>query len=266
MKEIKHSNEKAFFKVIIPNYNSEEFIAKCLDSILSQSFEDYRIIVIDDCSTDNSMKIVKEYAKKYPEKIEYLFLDKKRWNGGTRNIGIMWPIKSKYTLFIDNDDYFDDSECFQTIYDLIKNNNYPDCVSLSYNWVGDEKRNVILSHRNNIENLVKDCNVACWTKCIKSDLMVLFPENTLKEDVVQHIAQCDVIETVVSCNKPIVNWNRNNPNSASTNGKLQNCKWESSVYRYCADLMDLQVNKPYCEEERLRRIKEIKDCIREELL
>jgi hypothetical protein len=102
--------------------------------------------------------------------------------------------------------------------------------------------------------LVAVCDVACWTKCIKTELIQHFPENTLMEDVVQHIAQCDVLQTVVPCLKPIVNWNRNNPTSCSTNPNIQNRKWLSSMYRYCADLMDLQCKTSYCEAHRVYRM------------
>ena len=43
----------SFFKVIIPNYNSEKFIKKCLDSILNQTFKDFEVVIVDDMSTDN---------------------------------------------------------------------------------------------------------------------------------------------------------------------------------------------------------------------
>lgn len=72
------------------------------------------------------------------------------------------------------------------------------------------------------------------------------------EDVVQHIKQCDKINTIVSCNSPIVVWNRNNSNSCSKeeNQNLQKGKWQSSMYRYAADLMDLECKHDYCEEHR----------------
>lgn len=243
--------EEYFFKLIIPNYNNGKYLRQCIESAENQTFQDFFIVIIDDKSTDNSREVIQELAARY-DNIQYIFLDNKAWNGGARNIGMENGPKSIYTLFIDSDDEFDDNLCFETIYNLIKENNKPDVIRLSYNWCGDEKRAVILDH-DSPEKLLRVCDVACWTKCVKTNLLVPFPENTLMEDVVQHIAQCDIIETVVPCLKPIVNWNRNNPTSCSTNYDLQNHKWLSSMYRYCADLMDLQVNTPYCEEERQRR-------------
>ncbi len=51
--------------VIIPMYNTEKYIGECLDSILAQTFTDYEIIVVDDCSKDNSTQIVESYAEKF---------------------------------------------------------------------------------------------------------------------------------------------------------------------------------------------------------
>ena len=241
-----------FFRIIIPNYNNGAFLRQCIDSVLNQSFKDFEIILVDDVSTDNSREIIKEYEERHYN-IKAILLEEKKWNGGSRNEAIKVPTDSTYTMFLDSDDCFDDDSCLQTIYDIIINNNYPDCVRLSYNWCGDEKRHVILT-QSTPADLVAVCDVACWTKCIKTELIQYFPENTLMEDVVQHIAQCDVLQTVVPCLKPIVNWNRKNPTSCSTNPNIQNGKWLSSMYRYCADLMDLQCKTSYCEAHRVYRM------------
>lgn len=241
-----------FFRIIIPNYNNGAFLSQCIDSVLNQSFKDFEIILVDDVSTDNSREIIKEYEERHYN-IKAILLEEKKWNGGSRNEAIKVPTDSTYTMFLDSDDCFDDDSCLQTIYDIIINNNYPDCVRLSYNWCGDEKRPVILT-QSTPADLVAVCDVACWTKCIKTELIQHFPENTLMEDVVQHIAQCDVLQTVVPCLKPIVNWNRKNPTSCSTNPNIQNGKWLSSMYRYCADLMDLQCKTSYCEAHRVYRM------------
>lgn len=241
-----------FFRIIIPNYNNGAFLRQCIDSVLNQSFKDFEIILVDDVSTDNSREIIKEYEERHYN-IKAILLEEKKWNGGSRNEAIKIPTDSTYTMFLDSDDWFDDDSCLQTIYDIIINNNYPDCVRLSYNWCGDEKRPVILT-QSTPADLVAVCDVACWTKCIKTELIQHFPENTLMEDVVQHIAQCDVLQTVVPCLKPIVNWNRKNPTSCSTNPNIQNGKWLSSMYRYCADLMDLQCKTSYCEAHRVYRM------------
>jgi glycosyltransferase involved in cell wall biosynthesis len=88
--------------VIIPVYNSEEFIASCIDSLLKQSFNNFEIICVNDGSTDNSAKIIEEYVNKYPNRVRLL----EKENGGcgsARNMGIDNSI-SEYVVFIDSDD------------------------------------------------------------------------------------------------------------------------------------------------------------------
>ena len=253
-----------FFRIIIPNYNNGAFLRQCIDSVLNQSFKDFEIIIVDDVSTDNSREIIKEYEERHYN-IKAILLEEKKWNGGSRNEAIKVPTDSTYTMFLDSDDWFDDDSCLQTIYDIIINNNYPDCVRLSYNClIGKNKWTQLMKH-DTPEKLVNALEVACWTKCIKTNLIQLFPENTLMEDVVQHIKQCDKLNEVVLCLKPIVNWNRNNPNSCSKE-ENQNCqqgKWQSSIYRYAADLMDTVCEHDYCEKHRQWRLdialKNIKD-------
>lgn len=248
-----------FFSVIIPNYNNAEWLSKSINSILEQTFTNYEIIIVDDCSTDNSIDIIKQYNN-----IKLIQCKEKAFNGGSRNLGIK-KAQGTYILFLDSDDWFYNKDCFKTIYDIIQNNNNPDCVSLSYNCLIGNNQYFQLLERNTPQDLVQSIFVACWTKCIKRELIQLFPENTLMEDVVQHIKQCDKINTIVSCNSPIVVWNRNNSNSCSKeeNQNLQKGKWQSSMYRYAADLMDLECKHDYCEEHRKWRLSVVLNNIKE---
>lgn len=206
-------------------------------------------------STDNALELIKEYDDK---RIHLIELKEKRYNGGTRNVGLEYPIKSQYTLFIDNDDWFIDENCFQLIHDTIEKNNHPDCVSLSYQCkIGTSLIDVILI-RNTPKEMVDSLYVACWTKCIKSELMQPFPENTLMEDVSQHIQQSDVIETIVSIDKPLIVWNRDNADSCSIK---PNKKRMSSEFRQIADIMDLELKHDYCKQHQEWRI----NCMKETL-
>ena len=58
--------------VLVPNYNHGKFLAERIDSILNQSYQSIELIILDDCSSDNSVAVIKEYKKKYPEKIQYV--------------------------------------------------------------------------------------------------------------------------------------------------------------------------------------------------
>ncbi len=88
--------------VIIPVYNVEKYLEECINSVLSQTYENYEIILVDDGSTDSSGKICDEYAEKY-EKITVIHKE----NGGpseTRNMGLR-ASKGEFVYFLDSDDY-----------------------------------------------------------------------------------------------------------------------------------------------------------------
>jgi len=89
--------------VIVPIYNAQNHIKKCIDSLICQWNENMEILLINDGSEDSSENIIKEYMKKYPNKLTYY----KKENTGvadTRNFGIDHS-KGNYLLFVDSDDF-----------------------------------------------------------------------------------------------------------------------------------------------------------------
>lgn len=90
------------FSIIIPVYNVETYLEKCLDSILKQTYKDFEAIIVNDSSPDNSQKIIDKYVKK-----DKRFQGYKKANGGVstaRNYGLK-KITGDYILFLDGDDY-----------------------------------------------------------------------------------------------------------------------------------------------------------------
>ena len=97
--------ENIKISVIVPIYNTEKFLRKCIESIVNQTLQEIEIILINDGSTDNSHNICLEYAEKYPEKIRYIN-NKNIGCGATRNLGIELA-QGKYVAFVDSDDYIE---------------------------------------------------------------------------------------------------------------------------------------------------------------
>ena len=92
--------------VIIPVYNTEKYVRKCLESVKNQTFKDIEIIVVNDGSTDNSSKIIEEFIEENKElNIRHL----QKLNGGlsdARNFGIEHAT-GEYICFVDSDDFID---------------------------------------------------------------------------------------------------------------------------------------------------------------
>ena len=91
--------------IIIPNYNKEKHISKCIESVLEQDYLGIiEVIIVDDCSTDNSRRIIEELAKDAPI-IKCIFLDKNERVSNARNVGI-FSANGDYITCLDSDDYY----------------------------------------------------------------------------------------------------------------------------------------------------------------
>ncbi|HKM03792.1 MAG TPA: glycosyltransferase [Lachnospiraceae bacterium] len=92
--------------IIVPVYNMEADgkLNYCLDSLLMQTISDYEIIGVDDCSTDNSLDILKDYEKKYPDRVIAIHSSVNKKQGGARNIGIK-RARGEWIGFVDSDDW-----------------------------------------------------------------------------------------------------------------------------------------------------------------
>lgn len=92
--------------IIVPVYNmaSDNKLNYCIDSILNQTFTDFELILIDDCSTDNSYEILSDYKSKYPDKIILLKTPINSKQGGAKNLGLEY-VTGDWISFIDSDDW-----------------------------------------------------------------------------------------------------------------------------------------------------------------
>ncbi len=112
-------NDNELVSIIIPVYNVEKYVEKCIDSVLNQTYKNLEIIIINDGSTDNSEQICKDYQKK-DKRIKY-FQKENTGVSDTRNKGIELS-KGKYICFVDSDDILNKTY-IEDFIDCIKNNN-----------------------------------------------------------------------------------------------------------------------------------------------
>ncbi len=184
------ANNKIILSVIIPVYNVEKYLKRCLNSVLSQLSEDMEIIIIDDGSTDNSGKICEQYTKKYGSVINVIH----QKNGGlssARNTGIE-NARGEYLYFLDSDDYIS-SKFIQTVYGYLLPRKY-DILEFDSFW--QTKEGVITLKMNNtvheysglelIDKLIQN-EVGCqiWRRIYKSSLFegIRFPVGRNYEDI-----------------------------------------------------------------------------------
>jgi len=143
--------------VIIPNYNNSKYLNECLDSVLNQTYGNFEIVIVDDCSTDNSLEILQEYSSKH-DRIKLIQNKKNQMVSKTRHIGIE-NSKGEYLTTLDSDDLYVDKNKIEEEMDLIlsKGNNiiaYSGIVRI--NKTG-EKTKTVMNNRNAKEgNIFKE--------------------------------------------------------------------------------------------------------------
>ncbi len=111
--------------VIVPVYGVEKYLRRCLDSLVKQSYEDYEVICVNDCSPDGSQKILEEYKQTYPEKI-FVIENEENLGQGRSRMRALSQAKGAFVMFVDSDDYVAEdyierfmSETVQGDYDVI---------------------------------------------------------------------------------------------------------------------------------------------------
>lgn len=134
-----------FFSVIIPLFNKENYVENALKSILNQTFSDFEIIIINDCSTDNSVTKIQSYLS---EKVRLIVHEKNKGLSATRNTGIA-NAKSDYITYLDADDLWKPT-FLETIYRLISSFPEAKIFGTNYEEVYGEK---VLKPHNGSENL-----------------------------------------------------------------------------------------------------------------
>ncbi|MBR5304977.1 MAG: glycosyltransferase family 2 protein [Candidatus Gastranaerophilales bacterium] len=106
--------------LVLPIYNVEEYLEEGLNSLVNQSFDDYEIICVDDCSTDSSLEILKDFANKN-DKIKVIELPENKGQGYARNIGLT-SATGEYIYFFDPDDILEPN-ALKILYEAAKKNN-----------------------------------------------------------------------------------------------------------------------------------------------
>lgn len=239
------------YAIIVPNCNNDHgeykgktFLQNCIESILNQTYKNFELIIVDDCSTDTSVNTILKYMNE-DKRIHLEENNRKRYNGGSRNVGIDYALeyfgKFDYFCFLDSDDWWKNDKVLETI----NNRLYGHDMAL----IGMElidKNGVFMTKFHNYKNyedfFLSDNKVWCtaWARVIKRNKIVYFCEDTLMEDRVWSYRQADQIDDlnkIINIKEPLYVWNRTNiTNSVSI---VRNDYWNASAYCHIGHQLQL---------------------------
>ena len=174
--------------IIVPVYNTSKYLDKCLDSLLNQTLKDIEVIVINDGSKDDSLKIIKKYKKKYENLI---LIDQENKGISISRNNALDIATGEYIGFVDSDDYVS-YDMYEKLYKNIKDNNSDIviCNYVSFVPNTDKKSNIKINMNgstNLIDNpsLLYEIDYAPWNKLYKKKLWkdIRFPIKLKYEDI-----------------------------------------------------------------------------------
>lgn len=167
--------------LIVPIYNTQDYLRKCLNSLVEQSYKNIEIILVDDGSTDNSYAICKEYDIKF----EQIKLFQKQ-NGGvsdTRNYGIS-KATGEFISFVDSDDYLE-KDFVEILVNLIKKYDAEISISLKEGHLLNNNEVHVFNGSVMLMHILNNSCFEVWGKLYKRELIseALFPVNKIHEDL-----------------------------------------------------------------------------------
>jgi len=204
--------------VIVPVYNAEKYLEHCINSILKQTFNDFELLLIDDCSNDKSLEICKKYAQ-IDKRVKTYHKEINEGTAQSRKTGIFYAT-AEYVIFVDNDDWIE-PEMLEELYQKAFSENY-DMVYCDF-YYGKKYIKQNYTNSNNYE-LIKQV-ISCsnffpvtWNKLVRKEVYnkIVFPSTIFSEDrpiMVQVLYNC---KTIGYLDKAFYHW-RIHQKSASHN-------------------------------------------------
>ena len=195
------ATKEELVSIIVPIYNAEKYLKKCLDSLTKQTKKELEFILVNDGSTDKTEEIIKEYQDK---RIKY-FKNKNQGIGKTRNFGIS-KSSGKYLMFIDSDDYLEKDAC-EILYKKISKEGADLAICDFYKVYENGKTEEIHLPKfssttlKKTPSLINDINLSPWNKIYKRELItknnLKFIENLKYEDAPFVINAMDKAKKIV---------------------------------------------------------------------
>ena len=222
------------FSVIVPTYNTKKYLRQCINSVLSQKYQNFEIILVNDCSTDGSGKICEGYKKN--KKVKIIHNKKNCGAGLSRNKGISVST-GKYILFLDSDDYLYQG-CFTGLEKLIRKNNNIDVIITKFlaeqpPYSNDYLFKKDFSKSNNTDKFISHINKinyqanVCWHYIIKKNLIVKnklkFVDAKLNEDQ-EFVTRLLCLMRSFALYKGRYYWHRERPGSLNRSIDLKTTK------------------------------------------
>lgn len=216
--------------VVMPNYNGHRFVEQAIDSVLSQTYQYFELLIVDDCSKDDSLQLIKRKAQS-DSRIRVIALENNAGVANARNVGIR-EAKGKYIALLDNDDLWTADKLERQFATAEKG---ADIVYCSYDFIDEQnnpiKKPFIVPQQTNFNKMLASSVISCSTSFIKTELMQAHPFNAgfYHEDYVLWMELLRVCPTAYGDEKVLMHYRQ--VTGSRSNKKSNAAKERWNIYR-----------------------------------
>ncbi len=179
--------------VIIPNYNSEKYISQTLNSVINQTYKNWEVILVDDCSNKKTIKILQKFKKN--KRIKTFFLKQNHGAAYCRNFAIK-KSKSQFLAFLDSDDLWKKTKLQKQLNFMLKNNlKFSYTNYLAYFENKKITKRVFSPRKISFEDFINNTSIATSSMIVKRNLIknIYFPPTEICED---YFFKCSILKKV----------------------------------------------------------------------
>lgn len=214
--------------VVMPNYNGHRFVEQAIDSVLSQTYQNFELLVVDDCSKDDSLWLIKQNAQS-DSRIRIIALEKNVGVANARNVGIQ-EAKGRYISLLDNDDLWTEDKLERQ---LAIAENGADIVYCSYDFIDEQnheiKKPFIVPTQTDFNKMLASSVISCSTSFIKTELMQANPFNPefYHEDYVLWMELLRVCPTAYGDEKVLMHYRQVTGSRSNKKGNAAKERWNT---------------------------------------
>ena len=236
------------FSIIISAYNIEKYVKRAIDSVLEQTFTNYELIVVNDCSKDKTLEKIKEYDD---PRIIIINNETNRGLGAVRNIGIE-KATGEYIVHLDGDDTLFEKTTLERIDNLIGQDK-PDIIYLGFKDVGGYNKIHLSTAENSTKEARLTCDInfsvpsKCWRREFLLENNIKFKEDIYYEDMVYSTTATILAKEYKYGDFPTFKYYRNRAGSIMSTPSMRRCSDMYRMLSYLIDLYDITPDKykPY---------------------
>lgn len=214
--------------VVMPNYNGHRFVEQAIDSVLNQTYQNFELIVVDDCSNDDSLSLI-EHKAQSDNRIRVIALEHNAGVANARNVGIK-EAKGEYIALLDNDDLWTEDKLERQLALAQKG---ADIVYCSYDFIDEENNSIkkpfIVPQETNFNKMLASSVISCSTSFIKTELMQAYPFNPdfYHEDYVLWMELLRVCPTAYGDQKVLMHYRQVTGSRSNKKGNAAKERWNT---------------------------------------